>query len=400
MTIARSPFHLALALDGAGWHPGAHTARTDRDALSLAAWRRTVRLAEDAGIDLVTFEDTFGAPPPGPDGHRRPRLDAHTLAAALSTTTDHIGLVPTVTVTHTEPYHVATRTATLDHTTRGRAGWQARVSPGQVEARLTGTREVPDVDGADSPAALDLFAEAAAVVDTVRDTWDSWEDDAVIRDVATGRFLDADKLHRVEAVTPWFSVAGPSVVPRPPQGQPVVTALAHARVPYVFAARAADVVFVTPSTTAHAAEIVAEVREVERAEGRSGEPLRIVADLLVVLGRDDAEALERLRSLDAAAGAPLPSDGAVLVGSADRLRARGERPRAAGVQGPRRRPAETAVDLPLVNEAFVPELVRRGLRRTGYVGTTLREQLGLPRPENRFVSRAARPADRIAQPVA
>jgi len=401
MSRSRSPFHLALALDGAGWHPGVHTARTDRDALSLGAWRRTVRLAEDAGFDLVTFEDTFGAPPAGPDGRPRPRLDAHTVAAALSTATDHIGLVPTVTVTHTEPYHVAIRTATLDHTTRGRSGWQVRISPGHAESRLTGTRSVPDPgpDGADSPAVLDLLEEAAAVVETVRDTWDSWEDDAVVRDVATGRFLDADRLHRVDAETRWFSVAGPSVVPRPPQGQPVVAALAHGPAAYALAARAADLVLVTPATAAHAAAIVAEVREAERVEGRSGEPLRILADLLVVLGRDEEEALERLRSLDAAAGAGLASDAAVVAGTADQLADRLERLRAAGIQGVRLRPAENAVDLPLVDAALVPELVRRGLRRTGYVGTTLREQLGLTRPENRFVSRTRRPADVVVQPV-
>src|SRR5690606_18174455 len=142
-----------------------------RDALSLAAWRRTVRLAEDAGFDLVTFEDTFGAPPAGPDGRPRPRLDAHTVAAALSTATDHIGLVPTVTVTHTEPYHVAIRTATPGPTPRGRSGWQVRIAPGHAEPRLTGTRSVPapGPDGADTPVVLDLLEEAAAVVETVRD---------------------------------------------------------------------------------------------------------------------------------------------------------------------------------------------------------------------------------------
>jgi alkanesulfonate monooxygenase SsuD/methylene tetrahydromethanopterin reductase-like flavin-dependent oxidoreductase (luciferase family) len=93
----------------------------------------------------------------------------------------------------------------------------------------------------------DLFDEAADAVDVVRRLWDSWEDDAVIRDVATGRFVDRDKLHYIDFTGRFFSVKGPSITPRPPQGQPVVAVLAHAPRVYEFAARSADLVFVTPT---------------------------------------------------------------------------------------------------------------------------------------------------------
>ena len=106
----------------------------------------------------------------------------------------------------------------------------------------------------------------------VRRLWDSWEDDAEIRDAATGRFIDRDKLHYIDFHGRHFSIKGPSIVPRPPQGQPVVTALAHSAVPYRFAARNADVVFVTPVDAADATRIVDEIRREQAAAGRADEP--------------------------------------------------------------------------------------------------------------------------------
>src|SRR5690606_25128531 len=140
--------------------------------------------------------------------------------------------IPTVTTTHTEPFHVATALATLDYTSRGRAGWQARVSATAEEAAHFGRREITHPSPAEiaevlatgtvPPRARELFEEATDVVEVVRRLWDSWEDDAEIRDVATRRFIDRDKLHYVDFEGSHFSVRGPSITPRPPQGQPVV----------------------------------------------------------------------------------------------------------------------------------------------------------------------------------
>src|SRR5260370_99506 len=103
------------------------------------------------------------------------------------------------------------------------------------------------------------FAEAADYVEVLRRLWDSWQDDAEIRDVATGRFVDRDKLHYIDFEGRWFSVRGPSITPRPPQGQPVVAALGHGTVPYRLIARSADIGFVTPRDAAHAADTVAQI---------------------------------------------------------------------------------------------------------------------------------------------
>ena len=116
----------------------------------------------------------------------------------------------------------------------------------------------------------DLFDEAADAVEVVRRLWDSWEDDAIIKDVATGRFVDRDKLHYIDFEGRFFSVKGPSIVPRPPQGQPIVAVLAHQPIPFEFAARSGDVVFVTPADTDDVPRWIADIRGAEAAVGRAG----------------------------------------------------------------------------------------------------------------------------------
>ena len=125
--------------------------------------------------------------------------------------------------------------------------------------------------------------EAADFIEVVRRLWDSWEDDAEIRDVSTGRFVDRDKLHYIDFEGPWFSVRGPSITPRPPQGQPIVCVLAHVGAAFRLAARSADVVFVTPQSSDDARSLVEEIRSHEEAVGRVGPPLRVIADLVVFL---------------------------------------------------------------------------------------------------------------------
>lgn len=179
------------------------------------------------------------------------RADAVLVAARIAPLTRHIGLVPVATVTHTEPFHVSKSIATLDYVSHGRAGWQARVSVTTHEAALFGRRSVNPEE---------LFDEARDCVEVVRRLWDSWEDDAVIRDVATGRYVDRDKLHYIDFTGKYFSVKGPSITPRPPQGQPVVAALAHATPAYEFAAASADVVFITPTDEASLESILPRYR--------------------------------------------------------------------------------------------------------------------------------------------
>jgi len=288
MFAPSSLLHLAVALDGAGWHPAAWREPRARPGELLTAryWVEQIQQAERGLLDFVTIEDGFGLR--SGRGRDHPagtnlvsgRLDAVLIASRVAPLTSRIGLVPTVIATHTEPFHVSKAIATLDYVSTGRAGMRVQVSARQDDAALFGRRTFPRAavtDGA-GPGARELitglFDEAADYIEVVRRLWDSWEDDAEIRDVATGRFVDRGKLHYIDFAGDYFSVKGPSITPRPPQGQPIVSALAHRSVPYRLVARSADVGYVTPRDAEHARAIVAEIRREQQAAGRAQEPER------------------------------------------------------------------------------------------------------------------------------
>ncbi|GAA0899403.1 LLM class flavin-dependent oxidoreductase [Pseudonocardia zijingensis] len=385
--------HLAVALDGAGWHPAAwrEPAARPRELFSPRYWTDLVRTAERGLLDLVTIDDTLalqtgtrGVPDERVD-QVRGRLDALLVASFLAPLTSRIGLVPTVTTTHTEPFHVSKALATLDHNSRGRAGWQVRVSAQPAEAAHFGRRSVPGWDAArlgtdELPAELaDLFDEAADVVEVVRRLWDSWEDDAEIRDVATRRFIDRSKVHRIDFEGRFFSVRGPSITPRPPQGQPVVAVLAHRRVPYELAARSADLVFVTPTPARGAEAVLGDVAAAVAAVDRTEEPLHVYGDVVVALDGPGESGADRLRRLDDVAGEPYTSDTTVFGGSAAELADLIASWHALGYRGVRLRPAALPDDLDRIVTDLVPELQRRGLHRAAYPeDSSLRGLLGLP----------------------
>jgi alkanesulfonate monooxygenase SsuD/methylene tetrahydromethanopterin reductase-like flavin-dependent oxidoreductase (luciferase family) len=395
--------HLAAALDGAGWHPAAWrepTARPDK-LFQPGYWADLVAEAEHGLLDFVTIEDGLGLQSSrfdGPDGRTdqvRGRLDAVLLAARIAPLTSHIGLVPTGTVTHTEPFHLSTALATLDYVSLGRAGWRPQVSGRRFEAAHFGRRQIPGFswENRDTPEAAsllaELFDEAADVVEAVRRLWDSWEDDAVIRDIATGRFIDRDKLHYIDFEGEHFSVKGPSIVPRPPQGQLPVTALGHDRVPYEFAARSSDIVYITPHDLAQAHAIVAQVRAAEAAVERNGDPLRLYADVVVLVDDDEGAAAARKTRLDDLDGAPLISDALVFTGTPGQLADLLLSWQAAGIEGFRLRPGTLPHDLTGITTGLVPVLQAAGAFRTSYEAATLRGLLGLPAPTNRYATLSA-----------
>jgi alkanesulfonate monooxygenase SsuD/methylene tetrahydromethanopterin reductase-like flavin-dependent oxidoreductase (luciferase family) len=392
--------HLAVALDGAGWHPAAwrEEGARPKELLTARYWADLVAEAERGLLDLVTLEDSLSLQSTdfsGPDRRTdqvRGRLDAVLTAARIAPLTRHIGLVPTAIVTHTEPFHLSKAIATLDHVSQGRAGIRVKVSARADETAHFGRRPRPALTIAEleTPAgrafAAELFEEARDYVEVVRRLWDSWEDDAEIRDAATGRFIDREKLHYIDFTGRFFSVKGPSITPRPPQGQPVVAALAHSTEPYRLVAGSADIGFVTPRDAAHAREIVAEIRAAQSAAGRDGDQVRILADLLVVLGDTPTAALARKTRLDELAGAELTGDARLFTGTPAELADLIEDWSSAGLSGLRLRPAALPYDLERVTRDLVPELQRRGLFRTAYQAGTLRGLLGLPRPANRYAT--------------
>jgi alkanesulfonate monooxygenase SsuD/methylene tetrahydromethanopterin reductase-like flavin-dependent oxidoreductase (luciferase family) len=324
----------AIEIDGAGGDPQAwRGAEVDPAAILTGELAlRAVQRAEAAGVDFATFVDTLEAP--ADEASRvSARLDALGLAARIAPATDRIGLVPTLTVTHTEPFHVQASVATLDYVSSGRAGWLAEVSSSEEAAAVIGRR---------TPApAAETWREARYVVDVSRRLWDSWEDDAIIRDAPTGRFIDRKQIHYVDYETPSFTIKGPSIVPRPPQGHPI-TVVRLTSPDALEAATEADVVLL-PDTTEYPTAL------------RAG-----TSKVLVSVEFDHRTGVERLVE---------------LIGEWA----------AAGVDGVHLRPASLELDVPAIAGELLPLLRERGL--VGAVPervTSLRGRLGLKRPGNRY----------------
>jgi alkanesulfonate monooxygenase SsuD/methylene tetrahydromethanopterin reductase-like flavin-dependent oxidoreductase (luciferase family) len=393
-----APLHLAVALDGAGWHPAAWREADAQPRRLLAAgyWTGLAQQAERGLVDFLTIEDGLNLQS---DDHFeadartdrvRGRLDAVLIAARVAPTTRHIGFVPTAITTFTEPFHLSKAIATLDYVSTGRAGIRVQVGARADAAAHFGRREIPPLrrdrlaDPDTQRLIADRFDEAADYVEVLRRLWDSWEDDAEIRDVATGRFIDRDKLHYIDFEGRWFSVKGPSITPRPPQGQPVVAALGHASAAYQLIARSADVGFVTPRDAADAAGIVTEIRTGQARAGRAEATLHVFGDLVVFLDSSETAAVARKQRLDERAGTEYRSDAVIYAGTAAGLADLLQDWAAAGLAGFRLRPGALPHDLTQITERLVPELQRRGLFRTGYEAGTLRGRLGLGRPANRY----------------
>ncbi|MEU6125619.1 LLM class flavin-dependent oxidoreductase [Streptomyces sp. NPDC047123] len=358
--IGRGPLHLAAAIDQTA--PPASSPADSYAELAL--------LAERGSLDFVTLTDSFA----------RPGLDALAVAASIAPRTGRVGLVPTVTTTHTEPFHVQASVATLDWVSHGRAGWALDVSATEAEARLFGRRGAAPLD--------QLWDEAGEVADVAARLWDSWEDDAEIRDVATGRFIDRDKLHYVDFRGRGFSVRGPSIVPRPPQGHPVRVVDATAPEARGTAARHADVALVRAASAERADAARAELRALAARSGRDPRTLRVFAALVVDLGGGEHAAEP------GHGGGPLPTaEGpSYRGGPVDLAELIADWHRAGAVDGFHLTPVEPRRDLERLVNGTVALLQHRGLFRTFYPGSTLREHLGLARPVNRHAALAGEPS--------
>jgi alkanesulfonate monooxygenase SsuD/methylene tetrahydromethanopterin reductase-like flavin-dependent oxidoreductase (luciferase family) len=340
---------LAIELDGAGWDGG-----------DFASLTEAVLAAESAGFHAATFAD---APVPG-------RANALQRAAYAGPVTRSIALVPEVDTVYTEPFHVSTQLASLDYVSGGRAGWIATAAESHQAAAAVGRSSV---------SGEALAQAAAASIEVSRRLWDSWEDDAVIRDVATGRYIDVDKLHYSDFETPAdfagpaYSVKGPSIIPRPLQGQlPVIAAaslVGEGQIP----AGAVDAVLVTAPTPEL---LAAEVRDVR---ARVGASVAVIAELDVVLDSRGQAAADRAAGFDgsraryAGSAEGLTDFLASLLQEAD---------------GVRLHPASFALELDELSRLVLPELRRRGALRPPVQDGTFRDLLGLPRPASRYASAA------------
>lgn len=366
--------------------------------------------------------------------HTVTSFEPFTLLSALASVTEKIGLAATASTTFDEPYHVARRFASLDHISNGRAAWNIVTTSNPDSARNFGLDE--------HVAHGDRYARAREFYDVVTGLWDSFADDAFIRDQESGIFFDATKMHVLDHKGDELSVRGPLNIARPVQGWPVIVQAGQSEPGRQLAAETAELVFCSPRDIAAATALYADIKGRMSACGRQPAHLKILPAAMVVIGDTVEEARAKRAKLDSlvhydsaiaslsialghdASGfdpdAPLPEmpeTNASKTGQAQAIRlAREENltvrqlaQRYGGYAGlafvgtPQTIADEmetwlgnAASDgftivfpylpqgLDDVTQKLVPELQRRGVFRQDYEGSTLREHLGLPRPKNRF----------------
>lgn len=366
---------VAVDLYGTGIHPQSWRRQDSRaeDLFTAAYWTGLIGQADSAGVDLAFVGDSFAIATTG-HADQRGQLDAVAITARAVASTERIGLVPTVTVTHTEPFHVSKAIASLDHASGGRAGWQVDVSPGQIQADLFGRKDAQDAES--------LWAEAADAIEVVGLLWDSWEDDAEIRDVATGRFIDRDKLHYIDFEGDHFSVKGPSITPRSPQGQSLIVIAARDEYSTRVAAARADVIRIAAPTVDAARDVAVRVRRAAAEARRDPASLRILLDVEVVIA-ETADAAERdLAQLDNWSGARYEPASVFYRGDAPGVARLITDVAATGdVDGVTLRPLALPSGLDAITGDVLPLL---GSGDPALDGGLLRERLGFTRPANRF----------------
>ncbi|NKL44045.1 LLM class flavin-dependent oxidoreductase [Rhizobium leguminosarum] len=215
---------VGIGVDVAAYPQGSHTSQR-------GFWRTLISRLDDV-VEFITLEDGFAAS--GGDG-----LDAILLANWLAPRSRKIGILAGAPINHLEPFHVSTAVATLDYVSEGRAGLFAQQLRG--DRVLQAQKAIGALGGFPTPDGPALEQDAKDAIDVIRRLWDSWEEDAIVRDRESFRFLDGAKLHYINFESAGFKVLGPSITPRPPQGQPVVAAV---QIEGDDASATADVVFI------------------------------------------------------------------------------------------------------------------------------------------------------------
>jgi FMN-dependent oxidoreductase (nitrilotriacetate monooxygenase family) len=408
----------------------------------ISYYQELARRAESAKFDAVFFADG----PALADNIRyasRFRLEPITWLSAIAAATSRIGLIATASTTYTEPYNLARLFASLDHISRGRAGWNIVTTSAPQAAQNFGLPEHPPHG--------ERYEKAKEFLDVVTRLWDSWEDDALVIDPASGIFADADKIHAIDHVGKHFRVRGPLNTARSPQGRPVYVQAGSSDDGRAFAARFAEAIFTAHQTLSSAQEFYSDIKKRAKAFDRNPEHVRILPGISPFIGSTATEArrlqeefddliqpeysltqLRQMIGLDLSGhdlDGPFPrhlidtrgpkgvaSRFQLVIDIVDREQPtiRGLLQRLAGGRGHwviAGTPEEVADNIqnwfengaadgfnvmpPWLTGGFdafvehvVPILRKRGLFREEYSGTTLRDHYGLPRPDSLFAHRA------------
>ncbi|QIR36025.1 LLM class flavin-dependent oxidoreductase [Tolypothrix sp. PCC 7910] len=370
--------------------------------------------------------------------HTVTSFEPFTLLSALASVTENIGLVATASTTYDAPFHIARRFASLDHISGGRAGWNIVTTANPHAALNFGLKEEVEHD--------ERYARAREFYDVVTGLWDSFADDAFIQDVESGIYFDPDKFHVLAHQGKYLSVRGPLNIARPVQGWPVIVQAGASEAGRQLAAETAEVVFAAATNLESGKAFFADIKKRARAIGRDPDSIKILPGALVIVGETLADARAKrahldslvhydsgIASLNSALGydvsdfdpdGPLPEIPETNAGRSSRERVItmaqkenltirqlaqhvGSYGGLAFVGTPQTIADEMEqwlieegsdgfnVMFPFLPEGLndfvdqvVPELQRRGIFRKEYEGKTLRENLGLARPANRFFETA------------
>ncbi|MCW5252600.1 MULTISPECIES: LLM class flavin-dependent oxidoreductase [unclassified Streptomyces] len=270
----------------AAWrHPGTDASRL----LDIGFYQDLARSAERAAFDAVFFADG----PALADNVRhasRFRLEPFTWLSAIAAATERIGLIATASTTYTEPYNLARLFASLDHLSGGRAGWNIVTTGAEQAAGNFG------LDG--HPVHAERYDRAHEFVDVVTRLWDSWEDEALVADQAGGVFADTGRIHEIRHAGRHLRVRGPLNVPRSPQGRPVYVQAGSSEAGRAFAAAHAEAVFTAHQTLGAAQEFYADLRARAAALGRRPDRLLVLPGLSPFIGSTEAEALALREEFD------------------------------------------------------------------------------------------------------
>ncbi|MES2303229.1 MAG: LLM class flavin-dependent oxidoreductase [Pseudomonadota bacterium] len=288
--MSRRQLRLGFILHGVGpgWDDWRHPDAQVDASTSLAFYKRQAIAAERGKFDYLFVADSVSINARS-SPHYLNRFEPLTILSALAAVTDRIGLVGTATVSYIEPYNLARQFASLDHISGGRAGWNV------VTSWLEGSAANY---GKDEHLAHDTrYRLAEEYVDVVKGLWDSWEDDALVRDKASGQFLDPGKLHELNHKGEFLKVKGPLNISRSPQGQPVIFQAGSSEDGRNFAARHAEAIFTHQEDLAEGQAFYSDIKARARGFGRDPEQLFVVPGARPVIGSTEAEAEARYEEL-------------------------------------------------------------------------------------------------------
>ncbi|WP_454793351.1 LLM class flavin-dependent oxidoreductase [Mycolicibacterium lutetiense] len=270
---------------GVGHHEAAwRHERTDvRDLTDVKHFQGLAQLAERGKLDSVFFADGL-AVGPRVKHNTQAIFEPITLLTAMATITEHVGLIATATTGYIEPYTLARSFASLDHISGGRAGWNIVTSAGEDEAANFGVDGIPDHAG--------RYRRATEFVDVATALWDSWEDDALVLDEASGTFADTERVHRIDHDGEHFKVRGPLNTPRSVQGRPLLVQAGSSESGKDFAARYAEAIFTAQRSVEDGKAFYRDVKSRAVKFGRSADEVKILPGIVPFIGPTEEAALE------------------------------------------------------------------------------------------------------------